>query len=178
MKTKQERKNSVKNKIFHTQEWRIIMKTDVIKTAVKENKKNKMAVLCRKVKENIILRLTALFHDIGKPYTYTKDENNIGHFYNHWIKSCEIFLNFSKKYELPDDLTYEVKKLIYYHDINISKLNREELNKFLDEFSVDEINMLYEIKKSDLLAQSPKYHYLLDEYALQKENLLMKKIPK
>ena len=29
------------------------MKTDVIKTAVKENKKIKMAVLCRKVKENI-----------------------------------------------------------------------------------------------------------------------------
>lgn len=29
------------------------MKTDVIKTAVKENKKNKMAVLCGKVKENI-----------------------------------------------------------------------------------------------------------------------------
>ena len=116
------------------------------------------------VKENIILRLTALFHDIGKPYTYMEDENNIGHFYDHWTKSCEIFLNFSKKYELPDDLTYEVKKLIYYHDINISKLNREELNKFLDEFSVDEINMLYEIKKSDLLAQSPKYHYLLFEY--------------
>ena len=130
------------------------------------------------VKENIILRLTALFHDIGKPYTYTEDENNIGHFYNHWNKSCEIFLNFSKKYKLQVDLTNEVNKLIYYHDINISKLNREELNKFLDEFSVDEINMLYEIKKSDLLAQSPKYHYLLDEYALQKENLLMKKIPK
>ena len=62
------------------------------------------------------------------------------------------------------------------HDINISKLNREELNKFLDEFSVDEINMLYEIKKSDLLAQSPKYHYLITEYDLQKENLLRKKI--
>ncbi len=29
------------------------MKTDVTKTAVKENKKNKMAALCRKVKENI-----------------------------------------------------------------------------------------------------------------------------
>ena len=105
-----------------------------------------------------------------------EDENNIGHFYDHWTKSCEIFLNFSKKYELPVDLTNEVNKLIYYHDINISKLNREELNKFLDEFSVDEINMLYEIKKSDLLAQSPKYHYLITEYDLQKENLLRKKI--
>ena len=50
------------------------------------------------------------------------------------------------------------------------------MNKFLDEFSVDEINMLYEIKKSDLLAQSPKYHYLITEYDLQKENLLRKKI--
>ncbi len=130
------------------------------------------------VKENIILRLAALFHDIGKPYTYMEDENNIGHFYDHWTKSSEIFLNFSKKYELPEDLTNEVKKLVYYHDINISKLNREELNKFLDEFSVDEINMLYEIKKSDLLAQSPKYHYLLAEYDLQKENLLKKKFPK
>ena len=29
------------------------MKTDVTKTAVKENKKNKMTVFCRKVKENI-----------------------------------------------------------------------------------------------------------------------------
>ena len=29
------------------------MKTDVIKPAVKENKKHKIAVLCRKVKENI-----------------------------------------------------------------------------------------------------------------------------
>lgn len=128
------------------------------------------------VKENIILRLVALFHDIGKPYTYMEDENNIGHFYDHWTKSSEIFLNFSKKYKLPVDLTNEVNKLIYYHDINISKLNREELNKFLDEFSVDEINMLYEIKKGDLLAQSPKYHYLITEYDLQKENLLRKKI--
>ena len=105
-----------------------------------------------------------------------EDENNIGHFYDHWTKSSEIFLNFSKKYKFPVDLTNEVKKLVYYHDINISKLNREELNKFLDEFSVDEINMLYEIKKSDLLAQSPKYHYLITEYDLQKENLLREKI--
>lgn len=39
MRIKQERKN--------------IMKTDVIKIAVKENKKNKMTVLCGKLKENI-----------------------------------------------------------------------------------------------------------------------------
>ena len=33
---------------------------------------------------DLTLRLVALFHDIGKPFTYTVDENNVGHFYNHW----------------------------------------------------------------------------------------------
>lgn len=127
------------------------------------------------VENNIILRLTALFHDIGKPYAYTEDQNNIGHFYNHWIKSSEIFLDFSKKYKLPNNLTCLVEKLIYYHDINIAKLNEQELNKFLDKFTIDEIALLYEIKKNDLLAQSTKYHYLLAEYELQKKYLLHKK---
>lgn len=124
------------------------------------------------VPQNIVLRLVALFHDIGKPYTYTEDENNIGHFYNHWIKSCEIFLNFLKKYELSDELTSLIKKLIYYHDINISKLNEDKLDEFLNKFDVGEINMLYIIKKSDLLAQSPEYHYLLNEYDLQRKNIM------
>lgn len=35
------------------------------------------------VNNNLCLRLAALFHDIGKPQTYTEDENGVGHFYNH-----------------------------------------------------------------------------------------------
>lgn len=121
---------------------------------------------------DIILRLTALFHDIGKPFTYTIDENNIGHFYNHWNKSCEIFLKFSEKFNLSVELTKIVYKLIYYHDINISKLNDKELNAFLSKFTINEINMLYEVKKSDLLAQASMYHYLLDDYDKQKKALV------
>ena len=40
---------------------------------------------------NISLRLLTLFHDIGKPLTYIEDSSEIGHFYNHWNKSIEIF---------------------------------------------------------------------------------------
>ena len=126
------------------------------------------------VPRDLTLRLVALFHDIGKPFTYTIDENNVGHFYNHWGKSCEIFLNFSLKYNLPSELTILVHKLIYYHDISLSKLNEIEYNKFLNEFSIDEINMLFTVKKSDLLAQAPEFHFLLKEYDKQMNDAINK----
>ena len=50
------------------------------------------------VPNSLALRMAALFHDIGKPFVYTEDENGIGHFYDHWNKSNEIFLNFISKY--------------------------------------------------------------------------------
>lgn len=48
------------------------------------------------VPQNIYVRLAAFFHDIGKPYTYFKDDSGIGHFYGHFLKSNKIFLDFSK----------------------------------------------------------------------------------
>ena len=36
------------------------------------------------------LRLAALFHDIGKPSTFSMDENGVGHFYSHASKSRDM----------------------------------------------------------------------------------------
>ena len=54
------------------------------------------------VDNNIYLRLSALFHDIGKPNSYTKDSNGVGHFYNHWNESIKIF----KKYQGRNYINY------------------------------------------------------------------------
>lgn len=32
------------------------------------------------VDSNLVLRMAALFHDIGKPFVYDEDQNGIGHF--------------------------------------------------------------------------------------------------
>ena len=42
------------------------------------------------MENDLILRLAALFHDIGKPETFSLDKNGIGHFYGHNVKSAEI----------------------------------------------------------------------------------------
>lgn len=128
------------------------------------------------VSNNLIIRLTALFHDVGKPYTYTEDENGVGHFYNHWKKSQEIFLEFTEKYHLEKELSERVSKLIFYHDLQFDKLSEKEIEEVLDKFDESEICMLFELKQSDLLAQNPEFHYLLDRYRLQKKQLLKQKL--
>lgn len=40
--------------------------------------------------KHLILRLSGLFHDIGKPETYTVDDKGIGHFYKHDYVSAEM----------------------------------------------------------------------------------------
>ena len=107
-----------------------------------------------------------MFHDIGKPDTYTEDENRVGHFYGHWDKSKEIFLKFAKRNKLDS---------IEYHDINLNNLNEKELNTLLELFTKEELIMLFKLKKADLLSQNTKYHYLIENYDEQQKHVLRMK---
>ena len=126
------------------------------------------------VSNNIIVRLAALFHDMGKPYLYTEDEDGVGHFKGHWIKSQELFLKYANSFDLSDNEIDLISKIIFYHDIrNLdSKLTKEEQIALINSFGIDGINKLYEIKKADLLAQNEKYHYMLKDLKEEKQKIL------
>ena len=110
---------------------------------------------------NLCLRIAALFHDIGKPLTYTLDENGIGHFYNHWNKSTEIFEEYKDKFNLSNDKNHLITNLIFYHDINIEKMTVEDKNKMIHNINIENIELLFALKRADLLAQSPEFHNLI-----------------
>lgn len=124
------------------------------------------------VSPNIIMRLAALFHDIGKPLSYTKDENGIGHFYGHWEVSQRIFDLFAINYNIDSYVVNRISNLVYYHDINVSKLEYNKLKEMLEKLNYEGIEQLFEVKRADLLAQNEKYHYILNEYSKQKEKVL------
>ncbi|MCR5186336.1 MAG: HD domain-containing protein [Clostridia bacterium] len=126
------------------------------------------------VPPTLVMRLTALFHDIGKPLTYTEDENGVGHFYGHWEASQRIFDAFAKKCGINEDIRKRVSDLIYYHDINVSRLSESELEEMTRRLGKDGISQLFDLKRADLLAQNEKYHYLLEDYYKQKSKLLFK----
>ena len=123
------------------------------------------------VSNNLELRLAALFHDLGKVDTFVLDKNGVGHFPNHWVKSDDLFNEFSIKYNLDDKLVERVSKLIYYHDYNMSNLSYEERDNIINIFG-DDISLLFELKRSDLLAQNSQYYYLLEEYIKQELSLV------
>ena len=126
------------------------------------------------VSPNITMRLAALFHDIGKPLSYTEDENKVGHFFGHWDESIKIFNAFADKHTIDKDIRERINDLIYYHDTNISKMNDERLSELKERLGTKGIIELFELKRADLLAQNEKYHYILEEKKKQKELILNK----
>lgn len=121
---------------------------------------------------NINLRYAALFHDIGKPYVYSEDENGVGHFYGHWDKSLELFLKFAKRNLFSENDIEQISKLIKYHDINFEHLTEEELHEIINIFSREELILLFKLKRADLLSQSSEFHYLLEKYYDQSKRVL------
>ena len=122
-------------------------------------------------KPNIYLRLCALFHDIGKPLVYIEDENGIGHFYNHWNKSIEIFKKYQECFELSAKEIALINALIFYHDIKVNKLNVKELKDMIDEIGETNVKLLSDFKRADLLAQSPEFHNQLLDINNQEEKV-------
>lgn len=127
------------------------------------------------VKPNILTRLAALFHDIGKPIVYKEDDQKIGHFFGHWIESQKIFESFAKKYNLDEETIYMVSNLIYYHDLNLLKLSDEEIDKVYDIFKDEGLELLFDLKESDLYAHTEKYHGYIEVINKMKDRLSSKK---
>lgn len=120
------------------------------------------------VPNNIEMRLSALFHDIGKPYTYTEDEKGIGHFYGHYQKSFEIYQEYVSKYNLPPE---PVSKLIYNHDRRFNEMRDIKIIKALKEFTDDEVKKLFQLKRADLLGQNPNKIYILKDYEKEEQHI-------
>lgn len=126
----------------------------------------------KNVESNKCLRLSALFHDIGKPFVYTLDKDGVGHFFNHWNKSLEIFNKYMNHFELYEQEINLISNLIFYHDLNVEKLNLYELREMINKIGKDNIHLLFSLKRADLLAQSPEFHYLLDNINNQEDKLV------
>ena len=70
------------------------------------------------------LYFAALFHDIGKQDTYSKDENGKVHFYHHEAFSCEAAEKIFERLRFSNPMRKKILHLIQYH-MRISNLNQE-----------------------------------------------------
>lgn len=65
---------------------------------------------------DLTVKLACLYHDLGKPYCYSEDENGVGHFYGHAVISAELAEKSMRKLRLKSQLISDVVQLVSSHD--------------------------------------------------------------
>ncbi|MBC7088493.1 MAG: CCA tRNA nucleotidyltransferase [Tissierellales bacterium] len=99
------------------------------------------------------VRLAALFHDIGKPYTFKLDENGIGHFYGHEKVSAEIAKDVLTRLNFSNELVKNTLVLISAHMNYAKDLDKKYVKKQLQKIGYENFNNLIELQIADKLSK-------------------------
>ena len=110
-----------------------------------------------------VLRLAALFHDIGKPQCFHLDEQGVGHCYGHARVSADMAKEILSRYCFDSDLIDRVWLLIDRHDMQI-ELQYKYVRRAMLRLGEAAFWQLVLLKRADNLAQSPAYHHRQDYY--------------
>lgn len=105
------------------------------------------------VDEDKVLRLTMLFHDIGKPQTLTIDEEGITHNHGHAAVGEEMTIKILKRLKFDNDTINKVRRLVRYHDWKIEPVYKN-VRHAVNKIGEDIFPMLFSVKYADVMAQS------------------------
>ena len=105
------------------------------------------------VKNDKVLRLTMLFHDMGKPVMKTTDENGRDHFKGHAIASEQIAKTVMKSLKFDNDTIRKVTKLVAYHDYRMEPTGAN-VRRAMHEIGVELFPYYLAVRLADTKAQS------------------------
>lgn len=100
-----------------------------------------------------VLRLTMLFHDLGKPNVHTVDEDGIDHFKGHAAVGEEIARNVLRRLKFDNDTIDQVKRLVFYHDYHVAE-TQSGVRRAANKIGVELFPALLKVKYADVAAQS------------------------
>lgn len=99
------------------------------------------------------VRLAALLHDIGKPYTFSVDNKGIGHFYGHDKASVEIGREILLRLNCSTELIETTLNLIKEHMIHYPDLKKKGLKRQLQRIGENQIENLIDLQIADRLSK-------------------------
>ena len=107
----------------------------------------------KNVKRDKILRLTMLFHDMGKPAKKTTDAEGIDHFHGHAELSAKMAKEILQRLKFDNDTIGKVTKLVKNHDRKIIP-HAKYVRRALCDLGEEIFLLLLEVKHADVMAQS------------------------
>lgn len=100
-----------------------------------------------------VIRLAALFHDVGKPATFTLDTDGIGHFYGHDAEGARMASEILLRMKCDTRTRTSVEELIRIHCVPISP-DEKTVKRRLNQYGAETIHRLIDLKIADAKAQS------------------------
>jgi len=130
------------------------------------------------VPQDCALRWAALLHDIGKPATFTQDENGNGHFYGHAEESARMAEDILRRLKAPNELRERVVFLVKNHMTDLVP-DKKFLRRRLGQYTEAGLRALLALQKADFTSKpagedSPEFDWmeaLIDEI-LQEDTCL------
>lgn len=110
----------------------------------------------KNVRADKVLRLTMLFHDMGKPQRKTVDENGRAHFKGHADISEKMTKEVMLRLKFDNDTLRKVTKLVFYHDYRM-EAQPKYVRRAMNRIGEDLFAYYNEVRRADTLAQS-EYH--------------------
>ena len=111
---------------------------------------------------DLVLRLTMLLHDIGKPNCKSTDENGVDHFYGHPAVSVKLAEQMLRALKFDNRTRERVVTLVEHHDVQIPCRDRS-IRKWLGRLGPETFFQLLEVKRADGMGQA--YELVKDRLA-------------
>lgn len=134
--------------------------------------------------KDLIIRLTLLLHDVGKPITKTYGDNGVARFYNHPVESKRIAKNILERLKFPTKIIETVTFLVLHHGDEfipkpkyvrraISKISPELFPYYLEVQRCDVLAQS-DFKKDEVLANNKLVHDYYDEFMKEQDCFSLK----
>ena len=111
------------------------------------------------IRNDKVLRLAMLFHDVAKPVMKKMDEYGVAHFKMHDVKGAEMTKEILRRLKFDNDTMNKVVKLVLYHDYRMPA-TAKNVRRAMNKIGVELFPYYMAVRMADTLAQS---EYLREE---------------
>ncbi len=105
-------------------------------------------------KDKLVLKWTLLLHDVEKPSCKFRGKDGEDHFYGHQEKGAKTAKDILKRLKFDNETMDKVVRLVHWHDYDFS-LTPAGMRKAINKIGEDIMELLFEVKRADVLAQNP-----------------------
>ena len=103
--------------------------------------------------ERVVLRLTMLLHDMGKPALKTTDEDGVDHFKGHSAESVRLAGDILKRLKFDNATINRVTRLVKYHD-HRKESSPANVRRTIVAVGKDLMPLWFKVRRCDIMGQS------------------------